>query len=67
MTSIERRLTKPFYRIHRSTIVNADAVHEVETDRAGTTAVILKDGTRLSSSTSYRDSVEAMLEDSTSF
>ncbi len=62
MTDLDKGLDpKRFVRIHRSTIVRIDAIRAVESILRGEYIVILKDGTRLGSSSSYRDRLEAAL------
>jgi two-component system LytT family response regulator len=50
-----------FVRIHRSTVVNVKAIALLERRSHGEFDVILRDGTRLILSRSYRGEVEAML------
>jgi len=50
-----------FVRIHRSSIVNLRSIAVLERRSHGEFGVLLKDGTRLVLSRSYRDHVEAML------
>jgi two-component system LytT family response regulator len=50
-----------FVRIHRSSIVNLRSIAVLERRSHGEFGVLLKDGTRLVMSRSYRDHVEAML------
>jgi two-component system LytT family response regulator len=50
-----------FVRIHRSTIVNIERIRAVESLFNGEYVVILKDGTKLPTSRSYRDAVQALL------
>ena len=61
MSKIEARLGEVFLRIHRSTIVNADRIRELETYFNGEYFVILEDGTKLKLSRSYRDRLQAFL------
>lgn len=62
MNAIEARLDPArFVRIHRSTIVNADRIRELQPWFRGDYRVILHDGTELALSRSYRQSVEARL------
>ncbi len=59
MNRIETRLDpKKFLRIHRSRIVNLDAVRELQPWFHGEYAVILNDGSKLTMSRSYRDKVQ---------
>jgi two-component system, LytTR family, response regulator len=53
MNEFEDRLSSDrFLRIHRSTLVNLDAVREVRPSLQGESVVLLKDGTRLNASRS---------------
>lgn len=52
---------KRFLRIHRSTIVNLERVKAVESLYRGEYVLILKDGTKLNSSSSYRERLESAL------
>lgn len=62
MTSLEARLSpEKFLRISRSTIVNLDAVKELQPMFHGDYAVILRNGTRLALSRSHRDKVQQLL------
>lgn len=61
LTRLERRLDDRFVRIHRSTIVNLDRVAEFQRLFHGDFAVVLRDGTELKLSRTYRGSVEARL------
>jgi hypothetical protein len=51
-----------FCRIHRSAIVNIDHVKEIKTGAAGEASVIMRDGTALPLSRSYKDPLFAALE-----
>lgn len=53
-TALDRR---HFRRIHRSTIVNLSRIRELQPQSHGEYAVILRDGTRLKLSRSYRDNL----------
>ena len=54
---MERKLEpKGFVRIHRSTLVNVDRVSEMRTLDNGEYKVLLRDGTELKLSRSYRPS-----------
>jgi two-component system LytT family response regulator len=58
LSSLEARLDpERFWRIHRSTLVNADRVQELQPLFHGDYAVILRDGTQLTLSRSYRQSL----------
>ncbi|HZS47164.1 MAG TPA: LytTR family DNA-binding domain-containing protein [Blastocatellia bacterium] len=50
-----------FRRIHRSTIVNIDRIQEIRSWMYGDYHVILKDGTQLTLSRSYRDELNELL------
>jgi two-component system LytT family response regulator len=62
MSSIEARLdSKRFIRISRSTIVNLERIKELQPMFHGDYAVILRSGTRLGLSRSYRDKLQLLL------
>ncbi len=62
MNSIEGRLDgEKFARIHRSTIVNLDRVKELRPWFHGEYVVVLREGTELTLSRSYRDKVLGVL------
>ncbi len=50
-----------FCRIHRSTIVNIERIHAVESLFRGEYLVVLHDGTKLTSGRSYRGNVQALM------
>jgi two-component system LytT family response regulator len=50
-----------FLRIHRSIIVNADRVKEVQPWFKGDYVLVLRDGTKLRSGRTYRDRVQALV------
>jgi len=50
-----------FCRIHRSTIVNIDRIHAVESLFRGEHLVVLHDGTKLTSGRSYRRNLLALM------
>jgi two-component system LytT family response regulator len=54
---VERLPPESFVRIHRSAIVNLESVKELVPHRYGSCAVILKDGTRLVMSRTFRGEV----------
>jgi two-component system, LytTR family, response regulator len=65
MNNLEDRLDpSAFLRIHRSTIVNLQRVKELHPLFHGEYAVILKDGTQLASSRSYRNKLQRVLDNS---
>jgi two-component system LytT family response regulator len=62
ISSLETQLNaKKFLRIHRSTIVNLDRIHELQPWFHGEYRIILKDGTQLMLSRSYRDKLQQVL------
>lgn len=62
MNALESKLDPGrFVRIHRSTIVNADRIRELQPWFRGDYRVILQDGTALTLSRSYRQAVEERL------
>lgn len=63
LASFEEKLgPRKFMRISRSVIVNIDRIKELQPLFHGEYSVILKDGTRLTLSRSYRDKVQGLLE-----
>lgn len=62
MAALEARLDpKAFLRISRSTIVNVERIKELQPMFHGDYTVILRNGTRLSLSRSYRDKLQFLL------
>src|SRR5207248_6757496 len=62
MSALEGRLpADKFMRISRSTIVNIDRIKELQPLFHGEYAVILRTGTRLTLSRSYREKLDALL------
>jgi len=62
MSRLERELDpERFVRIHRSAIVQVDRIKELLPDFHGDFAVVLRDGTRMTLSRTYRSKVEAIL------
>lgn len=53
-----------FLRVHRSTIVNLSRIKELHPLFHGEYSILLKDGTELASSRSYRDKLQKLLENS---
>ena len=51
-----------FLRVHRSTIMNLSRVKELQPMFHGEYAILLQDGTRLTSSRSYKDKLRNFLE-----
>lgn len=65
MSNLESRLDPDrFIRIHRSTIVSTDAIAELEPLFQGDYVVVLRDGTRLTSSRGYRSNLQAFMSHS---
>jgi two-component system LytT family response regulator len=63
MKNMERRLNpSTFVRIHRSAIVNVDRIRELEPWFHGEYIVILRDGTRLTSSRVFSDRLNALID-----
>ena len=63
ITAVEASLNPAqFARIHRSTIVNLDRIRELQPWFAGDYLVILKDGTQLKLSRTFRDQLQARLK-----
>jgi two-component system, LytTR family, response regulator len=58
---VERLDPRRFVRIHRSTLVNLDRVRELEPLFHGDFLVRLRDGTELTLSRTYRETVERVL------
>jgi two-component system LytT family response regulator len=62
MTQVEQKLDPArFLRIHRSTIVNVDRVKELELLFQGQYLVRLRDGSRLTTSRSYKKQIDQLL------
>jgi two-component system LytT family response regulator len=62
MAEMDRLLDpRRFVRIHRSTILNVDRIHTIESWGAGEFLFILSDGSKLASSRSYRDRLRSVL------
>ena len=62
LTELEDELdAETFCRIHRSAIVNLECVREVRTDANGEHEVVLRDGTNLRLSRSYREQLQERL------
>ena len=62
MAHIESQLDDAqFVRIHRSTIVNVDRIHELHSSFGGEYVVLLRDQTRLTLSRGYREGLQARL------
>jgi two-component system LytT family response regulator len=64
MNNLESRLdAERFWRIHRSTIVNVDRIHELQPLFHGDYVVILQDGTELTLSRTYRRNLPGLFGD----
>ena len=62
ISDLERRLDPElFLRVHRSTIINADCVSEIEISANGNYVAILSSGQRLTISRSFRDRLAVLL------
>jgi two-component system, LytTR family, response regulator len=62
MSSLEGRLPpEKFMRISRSTIVNVERIQELQPMFHGEYIVLLKNGTKLTLSRSYRDKLDRLL------
>ncbi|HJW95449.1 MAG TPA: LytTR family DNA-binding domain-containing protein [Thermoanaerobaculia bacterium] len=62
LAALEEKLDpKHFVRIHRSTIVNIDAIRELQPWFGGDSVIVLNDGTELTMSRTYRDRVAPRL------
>ena len=62
VAELEQELeTYGFCRVHRSTIVNLDRIQRLAVNRSGSYEVMLKDGTRLRLSESYRNQLKRQL------
>ena len=62
MNSIESQIDgQKFLRIHRSTIVNVDRIEQLQPWFRGDYQVVLKDGTQLTLSRSYRERVQNLV------
>ena len=63
MGKLEERLDpERFIRIHRSTIVNLDRIHEIQPLPKGNYLVLLRDGTRPTTTRRSRESLYALIE-----
>lgn len=63
MSNLESKLDPDrFIRIHRSTIVSTDAIAELEPLFQGDYVVVLRDGTRITSSRGYRANLQAFMK-----
>lgn len=58
----ESLASRGFVRIHRSTIVNIARLQEIQPWFGGEYVVLLRDGTRVTSSRAYRSRIQALME-----
>ena len=64
LSRLEQRLPAGrFLRVHRSTIVNVDRVREIQPWFQGDWVLILQDGTRLTTGRSYRQRLQAFIDE----
>jgi two-component system, LytTR family, response regulator len=64
MAGLETKLDpEQFIRVHRSMIVRIDRIRELEPLFQGDYLILMKDGTRLTSSRTYRDRIRALLQE----
>jgi two-component system LytT family response regulator len=64
LARLEQRLPAGrFLRVHRSTIVNVDRVREIQPWFQGDWVLILQDGTRLTTGRSYRQRLQAFIDE----
>ena len=62
MNRLESQLDpRLFVRVHRSTIVNVDRIHELRSSFNGEHVVVLRNGVRLTMSRGYRDVLQERL------
>ena len=58
ITALESRLgERQFLRVHRSTLVNVDRIKTLRPSLYGDYAILLRDGTKLTLSRGFRESV----------
>ncbi|HEX5871411.1 MAG TPA: LytTR family DNA-binding domain-containing protein [Longimicrobium sp.] len=62
-TVSERLDPQRFIRVHRSVIVNVEAIKEIQVFGRGTYVLVLRDGHKLRSSATFRAAVEALIAD----
>ncbi len=64
LSAIEQRLDRQrFVRVHRSAIVNVDAIQKVVVDRQGRYAVVLQSGTQVRVGATYRKELQCVFGD----
>lgn len=57
ITALEARLGRQFLRVHRSTLVNVDRIKTLRPSLYGDYAILLRDGTKLTLSRGFRETV----------
>jgi two-component system LytT family response regulator len=57
ITALEGRLGRQFLRVHRSTLVNVDRIKTLRPSLYGDYAILLRDGTKLTLSRGFRETV----------
>ena len=57
ITALETRLGRQFLRVHRSTLVNVDRIKTLRPSLYGDYAILLRDGTKLTLSRGFRETV----------
>jgi two-component system LytT family response regulator len=62
-TLVERLDPRRFIRVHRSVIVNVEGIKEIQVFGRGTYVLVLRDGSKLRSSATFRAAVEALIAD----
>jgi DNA-binding LytR/AlgR family response regulator len=61
LAAIEAELGPGFVRVHRSRLVNRDAIRRIETNQSGDFDIVLADGARAKGSRRYRAAIEQRL------
>ena len=62
LTRLAERLDpQSFLRIHRSVVVNTERIREVQPLHKGAYAVVLQDGTKLTSTSTFREGIDALV------
>jgi two-component system LytT family response regulator len=59
---LAERLPARFVRVHRSSVVNADRIRDVEPLAKGTYLIRLRSGDTVATGRAYRDAVQALLD-----
>lgn len=58
---VERLDPARFLRIHRSTVLNIERIREIQPLGKGAYVVVLEDGTKLTSTSTFRDGIDALI------